>query len=104
MLYQNNNNNNNIAFLGVVDLYISYTLDQWSRDLNSDFTLGNCLFGSAKLAKNADLDKYKYSGYGIGFNSRSKFLLKGGIFRKNVVIFRTSIGHLWVLIIKIKIS
>ena len=30
------------------------------------------LFGSVKLTKNADRDKYKYSGYGIGFDSRSE--------------------------------
>ena len=35
------------------------------RNLNTDFTLGNCPFGSVK---NADLDKCKYSGYGIGFD------------------------------------
>ena len=29
------------------------------------FTVGNYLFGSAKLTKNVDLDKYKYTGYGI---------------------------------------
>ena len=44
------------------------------RKLNTDFTINNCLFGSVKLAKNADPDKYKYSGYGIGFDSRSEFL------------------------------
>ena len=37
-------------------------------------TLDNCLFGSVELIKNADLDKYKYSGYGIGFDSRLEFL------------------------------
>ena len=37
------------------------------------FTFGNCLFGSVKLTKNADLDKCKYTGYSIGFNSRSEF-------------------------------
>ena len=40
------------------------------RSLNTDFTLVNCLFGSVKLAKSPDLDKYKYTGYSIGFNSR----------------------------------
>ena len=55
------------------DLYISYELDTWWKDLNTDFTVGNCLFGAVKLSKNADLDKYKYSRYGIGFNSWSKF-------------------------------
>ena len=33
----------------------------------------NCLFGSIKLTKNADPDKYKYCGYSIGFDSRSEF-------------------------------
>ena len=33
----------------------------------------NFLFRSVKLTKNADSDKYKYSGYGIGFDSRSEF-------------------------------
>ena len=37
-----------------------------SSNLNiSDFTLENCLFGAVKLTKNADIDKYEYSGYGI---------------------------------------
>ena len=54
-------NNNNEPSLGAVNLYICYTLDRWSRDLNTDFTLGICLFGSVKLTKNADLDKYKYT-------------------------------------------
>ena len=40
-----------MAFIhrNVVNSYISYKLDTWSRDLNADFTLGNCLFGAVKL-------------------------------------------------------
>ena len=57
----------------VINLYISYTISPQLRNLNSDFTLGNCLFGSVKLTKNVDLDKYKYLGYAIGFYSRSEF-------------------------------
>ena len=30
-------------------------------------------FGCVKLARNADPDKYAYSGYGIGFYLRSLF-------------------------------
>ena len=56
----------------MVNLYISYLLNEWSKDLNTDFTLGNCLFGAVKITKNTDPDKYKYSGYGIGFDSRSQ--------------------------------
>ena len=50
---------------------IVYEIDTSLRDLNSHFTLKDCLFRSVKLAKNTDREKYKYSGYGIGFNSRS---------------------------------
>ena len=73
--------------MGAVNLYICCTLDSCSRDLNNNFTLGNCFFRSLKLTKNADLDKYMYTGYGTGFDSRSEFLSIDGSFRKNVVIF-----------------
>ena len=54
--------NDNISRISKIDinLYIFYTLNQWWRNLNTDFTLRNCLFGSVKLAKNADPDKHKY--------------------------------------------
>ena len=58
-----------------------------SRDLNSDFTLKDCLFGGAKLAKYAGPDKYVHIGYGIGFDSRSEFSLSDGSVDKNVIIF-----------------
>ena len=45
-------------------------------------TLNKYLFGSAKLWKNADLDKYSYSGYGTAFDSRSKFLFRDRRFGK----------------------
>ena len=61
-------NNNTKTLLGVVNLYISQTLDWLPRYLNTDFTLGNCLFGSVTLTKNPD--KYKYSGCGVRFDSR----------------------------------
>ena len=56
------------------------------RTLNTDFALGNCLFVSVKLSKNVDLDKYKYSGSGIGFDSRSEFSLPDGSMGRNVII------------------
>ena len=55
--------------------------------LNSDFTLKDCLFGAAKLAKNADPDKYVYTVCGIGFDSRSEFSLPDGSVGKNDIIF-----------------
>ena len=58
---------NNISFpTKVINLYIFYILNPWIRNLNTDFTLNNFFFGSVKLTTNADLDKYKYSGYKIG--------------------------------------
>ena len=66
----------------VISLYIYYTLGPQLRKLNTDFTLGNCLFGSVKLTENADQDKYKYSGYDIEFGSRSEFSLPDGTMGK----------------------
>ena len=52
-------------------------LNQQLRNLNR-FLRGNCLFESVKLAKNADLDEYRYSGFSIGFDSRSEFSFTDG--------------------------
>ena len=74
---------NNISISKKVrNLYISYTLRLQLRNLNTSFTLGNCLFGSVKLTKNADLDKCKYTGYSIGIDSRSEFLFTDGSYGK----------------------
>ena len=35
--------------------------------------LENCSFGAVSLTKNTDVDKYKYSGYGIGFDRHGFF-------------------------------
>ena len=51
-------------------IYIFLTkLGPQLRNTNTDFTLSNCLFRSLGLTKNADRDKCKYNGYGIGFDS-----------------------------------
>ena len=39
------------------------------------------------MTKNVDIDKYGYSGYGIGFDRRSSFSFPGGRFVQNVLIF-----------------
>ena len=76
----------------VINLYISYTLGPQLRNLNTDFTLGNCLFGSVKLTKNADLDKHKYIGYGTGFDSPAEFLFTDGSYGKNVNILEADMS------------
>ena len=55
----------------VVNIYIVY--ETTSDTKTSNVTLENCLFSAIKLTKNADVDKYKYSGYGIGFDSTGSF-------------------------------
>ena len=62
-------------------------LNPQSRNLNTDFTLGNCLFRFVKLTKNAGLDKYKYSGYGTRFDPCSEFSLPDGSMGKNIILF-----------------
>ena len=55
-----------------VNIYIVYELGA-SGSNNSDPTLKNCLFVAVTLTKNADIDKYGYSGYGIAFDRRPSF-------------------------------
>ena len=69
----------------VINIYIFYTLRQQLRNLNTDFTLVHCLFGSVNLTKIVDLDKYKYTGYDIGFDSRSEFLFTDRSFGKKTI-------------------
>ena len=70
----------------VVNIYIVYELGA-SGSHDNDPTLKNGLFGAVNLTKNADIDKYGYSGYGIGFDRRSSFSFPGGGFGQNVLIF-----------------
>ena len=68
-----------------VNIYIVYEITSNYSDINYP-TLENCLFGSVKLTKNADIDKYGYSGYGNGFDRETSFSL-GDEIGKNVIIF-----------------
>ena len=72
----------------VINLYISYTLTPWS----------------AKPTKNTDSVEYKYSGYGLGFDSRSKFSFTDGNMGKMSLLLELIWAHLCILIIRGKIS
>ena len=63
----------------ILNIFIVYELGASTSNIN-DPTLKNCLFGAANLTKNANIDKYGYSGYGIGFDRRSSFSFLGGGF------------------------
>ena len=74
-----------ITHKNIVNIYIVYELAASSSNVN-DPTIKNCLFGAVTLTKNADIEKYKYSGYGIGFDRRSSFSFTGGGYSQNVLI------------------
>ena len=69
----------------IVNIYIVYKLDK--TYVKTHPMLVNCLFGAFSITKNADIDKNKYSGYGIGFDRTRIYLLPNGSFGRNVVIF-----------------
>ena len=54
------------TLINLVNVCIVFKLDTWSRGLNTNFTIGEFQFEARKLTKNADPDKYGYSGYRIG--------------------------------------
>ena len=68
-----------------VNIYIVY--ETTSDAKTSNIILENCLFGDIKLKENSDIDKYKYSGCGIGFDSRGSFSRPSGGNSTNVIIF-----------------
>ena len=69
----------------IVNIYIVYEINDYYNDSNYP-TLENCLFGSAKLTKNADIDKYGYFGYGIEFHRKGSYSI-GNEIGRNVTIF-----------------
>ena len=75
----------------VVNIYIVYELDA-SSSHDSDPAMKNCLFNAVTLTKNADIEKYKYSGYGTGFDRKSSFSFTGGGFGQNILIFGADVS------------
>ena len=58
-----------------------------TTNYNPDFTLENYLSGSVKITRNTDVNKYKYSEYGIGFDGKGVFTHPAGSFGNNAIIF-----------------
>ena len=70
----------------VANIYLFYQLSG-SDSHSDDPALENCLFSAVTLTKNADIDKYGYSGYVVGFDKKSSFSFPGGGFGQNVITF-----------------
>ena len=75
----------------IVNIYIVFEAGA-SSSHNNYPTLENCLFRAVTLTKSTDIDKYRYSGYGIRFERRSCFLFPGDGFGQNALIFRTDMS------------
>ena len=52
----------------IVNIYIVHEINKKDNTTSTDHTLEICLFGTVPLTKNEYIDKYKHSGYGIGFD------------------------------------
>ena len=70
----------------IVNIYIVYEINK-NYSTSTYPTLENCLFGAVSLTKNADINKYKYSGYGIGFDREGEFSFGTSGFGRNCIIF-----------------
>ena len=79
-----------IVFSGNHEIYSFWAgyviIHTTSVNTSSYPSLKICLFGAAKLTKHVDVDLYKYSGYGIGFD-REWFYSIGDEVGRNVIIF-----------------
>ena len=57
-----------------------YELSVSNNRYNNYPVLKHCFFGTVKSTKNADINKYNYSRYGIGFDRRVIFPFFSGGF------------------------
>ena len=71
----------------IVNIYTVDKINKKDNTIASDPTLENCLFRAVTLTKNVNIDRYWYSGYGIGFDRKGSFSFSGGRYRQNVLIF-----------------
>ena len=81
------NNNDVIAGGPIVNICIVYKTSP--KTINSNIVFKNCLFGAVKITSttNSDTDKWQYSDYGIGFDSKGEFTHRDGGDGKDVIIF-----------------
>ena len=66
-----------------VNIYIALSKNY---NISSYSTLENCLLGAVSLTKNDDIDQYKYSEYGIGFDRKAEFSFGSRGFDPNCII------------------
>ena len=69
----------------VVHICIAYEIKALTLAIIWNYKI--VLFGAVSLTKNADIDKYKYSGYEIGFNRHGSFWFPGTGLGRKIMIF-----------------
>ena len=77
----------------IVNIYIVCEIGR-NVNISSYPTLENCLFGAVKLTKHVDVNLYKYSGHGIGFDSKGFFSIVDAVGR-NAIIFGVDMSLSW---------
>ena len=75
----------------VVNLYVVYEITNF-HGTESYPALANPLFGAFKLAKNFDIDMYRYFGYEIGFGGKEFYSHPSGRTVRIVIIFGTDMS------------
>ena len=77
----------------IANIYIAYEISK-NINISGYPTLENCLFGAVSLTKNADIDRYKYSGCGIEFDRHESFSFPCTGLGRNVIIFGVDMSSL----------
>ena len=76
----------------IVNIYIVYEINKKDNTITSDPTLESCLLGAVTLTKNVNIDRYRYSGYRIGFDRKGSFSFSDGGYGQNVLIVGVDMG------------
>ena len=76
----------------IVNIYIVYEISKSYNIINYP-TLENCLFGAVSMTKNADIDRYKYFAYGVGFDRKGEFSFSTREFGRNCIIFGADLAN-----------
>ena len=74
-----------------VNIDIVYEISK-NYNISNYPTLENCLLGAVSLTKNADIDRYKYCGYGTGFDRKEEFSFGSRGFARNSMIFAVDLS------------
>ena len=91
LLYQSKND---ATIAGpIVNIYTVYKTSL--KTISSSHILKNCLLGTIKITNttNSDPEKYKYSGYGIGFDRKGQYTYPDGGMGRNAIIFGADLSN-----------